>query len=177
MIFEETRFEGAYIIKLNPLVDERGFFARSWCKKEFSDMGLIDDFVQNNVSFNKHKGTLRGMHYQDKPFGEVKIVKCIRGSIYDVIIDLREDSETYMQWTSIELNEDNRNMLYIPSGFAHGFLTLTDNTEVFYQMSEYYQPSAARGVRYDDPVFKIEWPLNGKPLISEKDCTWPNFKT
>lgn len=177
MIFEKTRFEGVYIIKLDALADERGFFARSWCKKEFSDKGLVNELVQNNVSFNKYKGTLRGMHYQVKPFGEVKIVKCIRGSIYDVIIDLREDSDTYMQWTSIELNEDNRNMFYIPSGFAHGFLTLTDNTEVFYQMSEYYQPSAARGVRYDDPAFKIEWPINDEPLISEKDSTWPNFKT
>ena len=176
MIFEETRLKDVHIVKLETLADKRGFFARSWCKKEFSDKGLVNDFVQNNVSFNKNKGTLRGMHYQEEPFGEVKIVRCVRGSIYDVVIDLRKHSDTYKQWMGAELNEDNRNMLYIPNGFAHGFLTLEDNTEVLYQMSEYYQPEAARGVRFNDPAFNIEWPLNGKPLISEKDNNWPNFK-
>ncbi len=175
MIFEKTKLKDAYIVKLEKLVDDRGFFARSWCKKEFADLDLVNECVQTNLSFNIHKGTLRGMHYQAEPFGEVKLVRCIKGAIYDVIIDLRKESDTYLKWLGVELNEDNRDMLYIPKGFAHGFLTLEKNTEVFYQMSEFYQPDAARGFRHDDPAFNIKWPEKVNE-ISEKDETWPIFE-
>ena len=175
MIFEKTKLNDVRIIKLETLTDKRGFFARSWCKKEFLDQGLVSECVQTNISFNKMKGTLRGMHYQKDPYAEVKLVRCIRGAIYDVVIDLRQQSYTYLDWMCVELNEDNRDMLYIPKGFAHGFLTLKDNTEVYYQMSEYYNPSAAHGLRYDDPTFKIKWPLAVKQ-IAEKDKSWPDFQ-
>jgi dTDP-4-dehydrorhamnose 3,5-epimerase len=174
MIFQKTKLNDVHIVKLEPLTDERGFFARSWCKQEFSDQGLANDCVQTNLSFNKTKGTLRGMHYQAKPHGEVKLVRCIKGAIYDVVIDLREQSSTYLKWLGVELNDENRDMLYIPKGFAHGFLTLKDNVEVFYQMSEFYKPDAARGLRYDDPTFNIHWPTAVKE-IAEKDRAWPDF--
>lgn len=176
MKIEKTNFEGVYIIKLEPIIDERGFFSRLWCKKEFLAHHLDDECVQINLSFNNLKNTLRGMHYQKNPHSETKIVRCVRGSIYDVIIDLRKKSETYKQWMGVNLNEENKNMIYIPKGFAHGFLTLEDNTEVLYQMSEYYRPSEARGIRFDDPAFSISWPLIDKPIISEKDNSWPEFK-
>jgi len=175
MIFEKTSLEGAHVVKLQAVTDDRGFFARSWCKQEFSDHDLNTNCVQTNISFNKWKGTLRGMHYQAELFGEVKIVRCTRGAIYDVIIDLREESGTYLEWIGIELNDENREMLYIPKGFAHGFLTLKDDTEVYYQMSEYYKPDAARGLRFDDPTFNIQWPAAIK-TISEKDTSWPDFR-
>ena len=174
MIFKKTKLKDVHIVKLEALADERGFFARSWCKKEFFDQGLVNDCVQTNLSFNKLKGTLRGMHYQIEPYGEVKLVRCIKGAIYDVVIDLREQSRTYLEWLGVELNEENRDMLYIPKGFAHGFLTLKDNTEVFYQMSEYYKPDAACGLRYDDPALNIQWPVAVKE-IAEKDRAWPDF--
>lgn len=174
MIFKETKLNDVYIIKLEKLKDERGFFARSWCKKEFSSRGLVNECVQTNLSFNRLKGTLRGMHYQKKPYEEVKLVRCIKGAVYDVVIDLREQSSTFLQWLGVELNEDNRDMIYIPKGFAHGFLTLQDNTEIFYQMSEYYKSNAAWGLRYDDPAIKIQWPEEVKE-ISEKDESWPKF--
>ena len=176
MIFENTKFKDVFVLKHELLIDERGFFSRSWCKKELSEHKLGAKCVQTNISFNKFKGTLRGMHYQEAPYREIKVVRCTRGAIYDVIIDLRKKSKTYLQWMGIDLNEENRYMLYIPKGFAHGFLTLKDNTEVFYQMSEYYQPNAARGVRFNDPAFDIKWPLNDKPLISGKDNNWPDYK-
>lgn len=176
MKFIETRLKGAFIIEPERLEDERGFFARTFCPKEFEDHGLNPRIVQCNISYNKHKGTLRGMHYQVALMAEAKLVSCTRGAIYDVIIDLRPESPTYCQWFAEELNAENRKMIYIPEGFAHGFQTTEDETEVFYQMSEFYSPEHARGVRWDDPVFGIEWPLDMK-IISEKDKEYANYIT
>lgn len=168
MKFIETKLKGAYIIELEPIEDERGFFARSFCQKEFEKHNLNFCIVQCNISYNKNKGTLRGMHYQVAPYQEAKLVSCTSGAIYDVIIDLRPNSPTYCQWFAVELSAQNYKMLYIPEGFAHGFQTLTDNTVVFYQMSEFYHPECASGVRWDDKAFGIEWPIP-KPVISERD--------
>ena len=175
MKFTETGLKGAYIIELEQIEDERGFFARSWCEKEFAKHGLNSNLVQCNISFNRKQGTLRGMHYQGDPHEEAKLVRCTMGAIYDVIIDLRSESATFKQWTGVELTAENRKMLYIPEGFAHGFQTLEDNTEVFYQMSEFYHPESAKGVRWNDPVFKIEW-LMKNPIISPKDGAYENFR-
>jgi len=175
MIFTETILKGAYVIEPEKCEDERGFFARSFCIEEFEKQGMDFRIVQCNISFNKKKGTLRGMHYQVSPHQEAKLVSCIRGKMYDVIIDLRQDSQTYCKWFSVELNENNYKSLYIPEGFAHGFQALEDNTVVFYQMSEFYHPECARGVRWDDPVFGIEWP-HQPTLINEKDQTWSLIK-
>src|SRR6266487_3389064 len=158
MIFIETTLKGAFIIEPERLEDERGFFARSFCRKEFEDHGLNPNLVQCSISFNKKKGTLRGMHYQISPHAEAKLVRCTMGAIYDVIIDLRPHLPTFKQWIAVELTAENRQMLYIPEGFAHGFQTLTDNTEVYYQMSQFYYPEYSRGVRWDDPAFGIVWP-------------------
>ena len=174
MIFVETKLRGLFVIELERLEDERGFFSRSFCKREFEVQGLNLNFVQCNISVNKKKGTLRGMHYQASPYEEAKLVRCTMGGIYDVIIDLRSISQTYKQWVSVELTDDNRKMIYIPEGFAHGFQTLTDNTEVFYQMSEFYKPEYARGIRWNDLQFKIIWPDND-PIISDKDQKWGDF--
>ena len=171
MRFTETRLKGAFIIEPERLEDERGFFARTFCQKEFEAHGLNPRMVQCNISYNKHKGTLRGMHYQAAPMAEAKLVRCTRGAIYDVIIDLRPESPTYCQWLAEELNAENSKMIYIPEGFAHGFQTLENDTEVFYQMSEFYSPEHARGLRWDDPAFGIEWPLTGK-IISESDMSY-----
>jgi dTDP-4-dehydrorhamnose 3,5-epimerase len=173
--FIETRLKGAYIIEPEPIEDERGFFARSWCQQEFEAHGLNPNLVQCNISFNKKKGTLRGMHYQVTPHEEAKLVRCTKGAIYDVIIDLRPDSPTFKQWIAVELTAKNYKMLYIPEGFAHGFQSLEDNTEVFYQMSDFYHPQCARGVRWNDPVFKIEWPQN-EWIISDRDLQYPYFE-
>lgn len=175
MIFEETDLQDVYLIKHQEIIDERGFFARSWCANEFKEKKLHHNFVQSSISFNNIKGTLRGMHYQCNPFEEVKIVRCTRGAIFDVVIDIRKNSSTYLKWIGLELNEDNRLMLYIPKGFAHGFVTLLDRSEVFYQISEYYEKDAARGIRYNDPLFNIRWPINAS-IISEKDTQWPNYR-
>ena len=175
MIFNQTPLKGAYIIELERIEDERGFFARSWCAREFEEYGLNPNLVQCNVSFNKKKGTLRGMHYQATPHEEAKLVRCTSGALYDVIIDLRPDSRTFKQWFSVELTEDNRKTLYIPGGFAHGSQTIEDETEVFYQMSELYHPESARGVRYDDPAFGISWPFKG-PIVSLRDESWALFE-
>lgn len=172
MKFIEAKLKDAYIIELEPIEDTRGFFARTFCKNEFEKYGLNPFVVQCNISYNKKRGTLRGMHYQTKPHEEVKLVSCIRGAIYDVIIDLRPDSPTYCQWVSVELTADNRKMFYIPEGFVHGFQSLEDDTIVFYQMSEFYYPECARGVRWDDPKFNIKWPIDDK-IISEKDNLYP----
>lgn len=174
MIFTETKLKSAYIIELERLEDERGFFARTWCQREFKEYGLNPTLVQCNISFNIKKGTLRGMHYQAAPCREAKLVRCTFGSIYDVIIDLRPESETFKQWISVELTANDRKMLYVPEGFAHGFLTLMDNTEVFYQMTEYYAPGYARGIRWNDPAFGIQWPIDVL-IISEKDKQFPDF--
>jgi dTDP-4-dehydrorhamnose 3,5-epimerase len=164
----------AYLIELEKHEDERGFFARSWCQKEFKKNGLVDDIVQANISFNIKKGTMRGLHYQITPHAETKLVRCTRGAIYDVIIDLDSSSNTYRQWMGIELTQENYKLLYVPRGFAHGFQTLENDTEITYLTSEFYAPQAERGIRYNDPFFDIKWPL---PLteISEKDGKWPNY--
>lgn len=171
MKFYETNLKGAYIIEYKKLEDERGFFARTFCKKEFEKYNLETEFVQCNISYNKTKGTLRGMHYQSKPFEEDKIVTCIKGSIRDVIIDLREKSVTYGKWFGIDLNSQDYKSLYVPKGFAHGFLTLEDNTEVFYQMSEFYNSDSSTGLRYNDPYFGIDWKYDIK-IVSDKDKSY-----
>lgn len=174
MIFTETKLKGAFIIELEKLEDERGFFARTYDRKEFASRDLNPNLAQFNVSFNKKKGTLRGMHYQAAPHEEAKLVRCTRGAMYDAIIDLRPGSPTFRQWISVELTSENHRMLYVPKGFAHGFQTLEDDTEVFYQMSEFFHPESGSGVRFDDPAFGIEWPLEEK-VISEKDRRYPDF--
>lgn len=174
MIFTETRLKGSYIVDLNPIEDERGFFARSWCRKEFESHGLNSDIAQCNLSFNHRKGTIRGMHFQVEPYREVKLVKCTRGAIFDVIIDLRTDSGTFKSWIGVELSSENRRMLYVPKGFAHGYQALEENTEVFYQVSQFYQPQVERGYRWNDPAFLIKWPLD-VTCISSKDSSYPDF--
>ncbi len=175
MRFIETPLGGAFIINIQPLEDERGMFARTWCEKEFRKHGLSTEIKQCNISYNRQRGTLRGMHFQRPPHGEVKLVRCTRGAIHDVIIDLRPESPTYKQSFGIRLTEWNRTMLYIPEGFAHGFQTLEDDCEIFYQMSTYYHPEAAAGVRWNDPAFGIEWPPTDERIISEKDANLPDF--
>jgi len=174
VIFHETKLKGAFIIELERLEEERGFFARTFCQEEFKAHGLNPRVVQCNISFNRKKGTLRGMHYQVAPHEEAKLVRCTMGAIYDVIIDLRSCSSTFRQSFGIELTAENRKMLYIAEGFAHGFLTLQDNTETFYQMSEFYYPECARRVRWDDPAFGIKWPEDVK-VISVRDQQFPGF--
>ncbi len=169
MKFIETPLEGAYLIEIELISDHRGFFARSWCEREFGDHGLNSNLVQCNISFNTKKGTLRGMHYQIKPHEETKLVRCTQGSIYDVIIDIRQDSPTFKSWYGVNLGASNRKMLYIPEGFAHGFQTLEDNTEVFYQMSNFYHGESARGLKWDDPDVGIDWILKDNLIISERD--------
>lgn len=175
MIFNKTKLEGAWTITIKKLEDERGFFGRSWCQKEFDEHGLVSTVVQANVSYNKKKGTLRGMHYQEHPYEETKLVRCTRGAIYDVVIDLRPGSPTYKQWIGEELTADNYTMLYVPRNFGHGFITLEDDTEVTYQVSQFYTPGAEKGIRWDDPAFNIQWPVQPL-LISEKDRSHPDFK-
>jgi len=174
MIFAETKIKGVYVIDLEKRSDDRGFFARTWCKKEFEDHGLNSNFVQANVSFNKKKGTLRGLHYQKDPYQEVKVVRCTRGAIYDLIIDLRPTSSSYMEWVGVELTASNYRMLYVPEDFAHAFQTLEDNTEVVYQVSQFYTPESEAGIRFDDPAFGIKWP-HEVLVISDKDRNWPGF--
>jgi len=174
MIFTETKLRGAFIIEPERLEDERGFFARTFDQKEFEAHGLNPRVMQCNISFNKKKGTLRGMHYQMAPYQEAKLLCCTKGAIYDVIIDLRKDSATFKQWIAVELTAENRRMLYIPEGFAHGFQTLKDEAEVFYQMSEFYHPESAKGVRWNDPAFGIVWP-DDIWVISDRDRRYPDF--
>lgn len=174
MIFVETRIRGAYVIELERLEDERGFFARTWCQREFAAHGLNPVFVQCNLSFNQCQGTLRGIHYQTQPHEEAKLVTCTMGAIYDVILDLRPASPSFTQWIAVELTETNRRMLYVPEGCAHGFLTLADHTQVFYHMSEFYTSACARGVRWNDPAFGITWPARVQ-VISEQDQHYPDF--
>ena len=174
MVFNETKLKGSYVIDIEQLQDERGFFARSWCRREFEAHGLNPQLVQCNISFNARIGTMRGMHYQVKPSEEAKLIRCTMGSIYDVIIDIRPDSHTFKQYLGIVLTPGNYKMLYVPEGFAHGFLTLENNTEIFYQMSEFYAPDHARGFRWNDPAFGIEWPSNVQ-VISERDKSYPDI--
>jgi len=175
MIFTETKIQMAYIIDLERREDHRGFFARSWCQKEFESHALNPCTAQINVGFNKRKGTLRGMHFQLSPYQEVKVVRCTMGAVYDVIIDLRPASSTHKQWFGVELTADNRRMLYIPEGCAHGYQTLIDNTEIYYQTSQFYAPEHAIGVRYNDPAFGIDWPV-AVEVISDADRSWPDYK-
>jgi len=176
MLFNETRLKGAFLVDLQIEEDERGFFSRSWCQNEFIEHGLNPSLVQCNVSFNLRKGTLRGMHYQVEPFPEAKLVRCTMGMIYDVIIDLRPESPTFKDWFGVELSDENRQGLYIPFGFAHGFQTLVDNSEVFYQMSEFYHPKCSKGVRWNDQSFGVEWPLPDQVTVSYRDKNYGNFQ-
>ncbi len=175
MIFSETDLFGAFLIEPELLADERGFFARVWCRREFADNALSTEFVQSSISFSRARGTLRGMHFQKAPYEEDKLIRCTRGGIHDVIVDLRPDSPTFLRHAEATLTADNRMMLYVPKGFAHGFLTLEDSTEVTYSMSEYHQPEYAGGVRWDDPALGIEWP-NEVKVISERDRAYPDFE-
>lgn len=176
MIFTETELAGAFMIDLEPRVDERGFFARAWCQTEFEQHGLSTEVVQCNVAYNHTKSTLRGMHYQAAPHAEVKLVRCTRGAVYDVIVDLRPDSPTYLGWIGVELSADNRRMLYVPEGFAHGYQTLEDQTETYYQVSAAYEAGAERGLRWDDPSVGIAWPDAEQRIISAKDRAWPDYE-
>lgn len=175
MNFISIPLEKAYVIELEAMTDERGFFARSWCAQEFRLHGLNPNVAQCSVSFNARRGTLRGMHYQNEPYPEAKLVRCCSGAIYDVVLDLRPKSASYCKWFAVELTAANRKMLYVPEGFAHGFQTLADDTEVFYQTSESYRPECARGVRWNDPQFGIEWPIRD-PIISQRDRTFADHR-
>jgi dTDP-4-dehydrorhamnose 3,5-epimerase len=175
MIFKETALLGAYTIELEAAKDERGSFARTFCEREFEAQGLNTRFLQCSLSVNARRGTLRGMHYQAEPHAETKLVHCVRGALYDVIIDLRPQSATYCRWVGVELSAANNTLLYVPEGFAHGFQTLEDDTAVYYHISTFYAPQSARGVRWNDPAFGISWPLSDL-LISERDSGLPDYK-
>lgn len=175
MTFTETTLKGAFIIEPERHEDERGFFARTFCQREYGAHGLNPQVAQCSVSFNKKKGTLRGIHYQAPPHAEAKTVSCARGAVYDVIVDLRRKSVTFKQWVAVELSAENRKMIYVPEGFGHGFQTLEDECEVLYQMSEFYDSVSARGVRWNDPTFGIEWPIAAPLVISERDAHYPDY--
>lgn len=176
MLFTETRLKGAHLIQLEPLEDDRGFFSRTFCREEFERHGLNPCVAQCSLSYNYRKGTLRGLHYQVAPRQEAKLVRCTAGSIFDVIVDLRPASLTYCQWFGVELGSQQRRvMVYVPEGFAHGFQTLEDDTEILYQISELYSPDDARGVRWDDPAFAIQWPEEPR-VMSERDKSFPDYE-
>lgn len=174
VLFNPTKLDGVVEVHTEPICDERGFFSRTWCQEEFTDHNLVARVVQCSISFNSRRGTLRGMHYQTEPFEEAKLVRCTAGAVFDVALDLRRDSKTYKQWFGTILSAENRIALYVPKGCAHGFLTLKDNTEVFYQISEFYHPESARGVRWNDSAFQIEWPAEVE-VISVRDRDLPDF--
>ena len=174
MIFTATQLDGAWLIDLEPREDERGFFARIWCRHELAAQGLDTEIAQESLSFNRYRGTVRGLHFQRPPHEETKIVRCTRGGIFDVIVDLRCWSPSYLRWQGFELTAENRKALYVPKGFAHGFQTLADSAEIVYQISEFYAPNSAGGYRYDDVAFGIAWPLH-VAMISERDLSWPAF--
>ena len=174
MIFTETELNCAFLIELEPFEDERGFFALSWSEKEFAARGLDSRFVECNVSFNHKKGTLRGMHYQESPHGQGKLVRCTMGAVFDVMIDLRPSSPTFKRWQAFELTAKNHLALYVPVDFAHGFQTLDENSEIIYQMTTPYVPGSGRGLRWNDPAFGIDWPL-GNPILNDRDKTYPDF--
>ena len=171
MIFKELPLKGAFIIEFQNIIDERGFFVRVWDKKIFQEKGLNSNLVQCNISFNKKRATIRGMHYQEKPYEEAKLVQCTKGEVFEVMIDLRHSSETYRKWASVVLNEDDNKMLYTPEGFALGLQTLKDNTKLVYQMSQYYMPIYSKGIRWNDPSIGIKWPLE-PTIMSKKDMEW-----
>jgi|SRR5579859_6727914 len=174
MLFKETVLQGAFIIEVDPRRDDRGFYARTWCRREFEAHGLQSNFVQGGFSFSGKKGTLRGMHYQIAPHGQPKLVRCGKGSIYDVILDLRPESATFKKWFAIELTEHNHRMIYVPEGLAHGFQTLEDNTEVCYQMAGFHDSAAERGISWNDPAFNIAWPPDNR-IMSERDRNFKGF--
>jgi dTDP-4-dehydrorhamnose 3,5-epimerase len=174
VIFTPVPLDGAWLVDLERHEDDRGFFARTWCRREFEDRGLDATLVQCSLSHNRRRGTLRGMHWQEAPHQEVKLVRCVRGAVWDVIIDLRPGSPGYTRHYGVELTASSGRALYVPAGFAHGFVTLEDETEVFYQMSEFYAPGSARGVRWDDPAFGISWPVE-EPSMNERDAGYPDF--
>jgi dTDP-4-dehydrorhamnose 3,5-epimerase len=174
MIFTATRIDGAALIDLEPRADERGFFARTWCRRELSEHGLDPDIAQESLSYNRRRGTIRGLHFQRPPHEETKIIGCSRGGIFDVIVDLRPGSPTFRQWQGFELTAENRRALCVPKGVAHGFQTLSDDAEVHYRISAFHAPEAADGYRYDDPAFAIAWPLPVS-VIAERDLKWPAF--
>ena len=176
MIFNKTKLDGAHIVEMESIRDRRGFFARAWCSKEFEAHGLISQFVQANLTYSPKRGTIRGLHYQIAPHQEVKLVRCTRGATYDVIVDLRPESPTYKQWLAIELTADNHKMIYIPAGFAHGYQILVDDTEVFYQVGQFYAPECERGARWNDPAFGVEWPMTSPLILSDKDKNWPDYQ-
>ena len=175
MRIHKTKLDGAQLIELEPVSDNRGFFVRTFCEREFAAHGLHTSFVQHSTSHTVARGSIRGMHFQRAPASEVKVVSCLKGAIYDVVIDLRASSPTHGRWQGFELSAENRRRLYIPVGFAHGFQTLTDDVEVGYLISEFYAPEAAAGVRFDDPAFGITWP-QPVTVISDKDRNWPDFQ-
>ena len=175
MIFTATPLAGAFVIEPEPIEDPRGLFARTWCQRELEAQGLDARIVQCNTSFNKNKGTLRGMHFQAAPRGETKLVRCTRGALYDVIIDLRAESPTFTRWFGAVLSADNRKTMYVPVGFAHGFQTLEEGAEVFYQMSEFYSGEHSRGVRWNDPAFGIQWPDDERTIV-DRDRQYPDFR-
>lgn len=175
MIFSETPLAGAFLIDVEPRPDERGFFARTFCRREFDEHGLESNLVQCSLSFNRLKGTIRGVHFQHAPSQEVKLVRCTAGALFDVIIDLRPDSPTFLRYCAVELSAENRRTLYVPKDFAHGFQTLADGTEVVYQMTEFYAPDSAAGLRWNDPLFAIPWPLPVS-VISDQDAGYPDFE-
>lgn len=176
MDFSETILRGAFVVTLKKLSDDRGFFARGFCREEFKAQGLIPDMLQLNIGSSLKKGTLRGMHFQAQPHQEAKFVRCTRGALFDVIVDLRRDSPTRLQWLGVELTQDNGQMLYVPEGFAHGYQTLMDDTEMYYLTSATYAAAAAGGVRHDDPAFGISWPLPVS-VISAADAHWPDYSS
>jgi dTDP-4-dehydrorhamnose 3,5-epimerase len=175
MIICETKLSGAYIIEPKRFEDERGFFASAWSEKGLEELGVESRFIGGNISFNKHRGTLRGLHFQAAPHGQAKLVRCTRGAIFDVGVDLRPDSPSYKQWFALELSADNLLMLYLPAEMAHGYLTLEDDCEVYYQVTKDYVPESNRGFRWNDPAFGITWPWQGLPIMNERDRTYPDF--
>ncbi len=176
MKFHETKLQGVYVLEPERFEDERGFLAPSFSEREFQSRGLTGRFVENNLSFSRRRGTLRGLHYQAAPHGQAKLIRCTRGAIFDVAVDLRANSPTFRQWVNVELTAENRLMAYLPPDLAHGFQTLADDTEVFYQVSEVYWPEASRGLRWNDPAFGIAWPLNDEPIMIARDASYADFK-
>lgn len=174
MIFSPSRISGTWILDIEPLADERGFFTRTWCRRELAERGLNAEIAQESASFNRRKGTLRGLHFQRAPHEEVKIVRCLHGAIFDVVVDLRPNSPTFAKWQSFDLTAENRRAVYVPKGCAHGFQTLADDTEVYYHISDFHAPESADGYRYDDPAFAIAWPLPVS-VIGERDLGWERF--
>jgi dTDP-4-dehydrorhamnose 3,5-epimerase len=176
MIASQTKLNGLFMIQPERFEDERGFFARAWSTAELTELGVVGQFVEANFSYNHKRGTLRGLHWQAAPHGQAKLVRCTRGSVFDVGLDLRPDSETYGQWTSVELSAANRAMLYVPEGFAHGYLTLEDDSEVLYLVTSRYAPESARGIRWNDPAFGIKWPDVVELIINDRDKSYPDFR-